>query len=103
MQDVINAIKRRMKATNWDAAGNCFEAAVAAGILLSINDDSNVRLVSGTIRHVKHWWIDIDGEICDPTSEQFNPPLKPTEYECGRFDGMDLHNLACWMGLTGIT
>lgn len=96
---VIADVKRRMKLTNWLPRGNCFEAAVAAGILIANDEDRIVRLMEGDMRGCHHWWLEVDGEFVDPTAEQFRPCPTHDEYSAGSYHEMDLFNIACWLGL----
>lgn len=89
-------VRTRLEGGGYPPAGNCHEAALAVGILLAKDPDVSVRLVSGMVRGVRHWWVVADGQIVDPTADQFSPPPSPGEYVRLYFDGIDLQEMA-WL------
>lgn len=95
------AVNSRRVRDNFPAAGNCYETAIAVGMLLALDEDRNVRLVRSVVRiGIVHWWLLVDNAIVDPTADQFQPKLMDAEYyQDYRLDGMDLRNLARWAGL----
>ena len=98
--DSCALVKARMIAAGYAPHGNCHEAALAQGILMSGRAEANVRLVCGHVRNVRHWWLLKDGtDIVDPTAAQFDPPPLASEYEQERLDGVDLHEIAVLVGL----
>jgi hypothetical protein len=93
---VLAHIRSQLSAGNYTPAGNCFEAALAAGILLAVEPESVVRLVHGEVRHRPHWWLLVGKEIVDPTDDQFDPVPGPEEYTVTYQHPIDLTEIA-WL------
>lgn len=100
---VREQVGRRLAAAGYRPVGNCFEAALACGVLLAGDPDRVVRLAKGAVRGVTHWWVVADGEVVDPTAGQFDPPPAAGEYRRERYDGVDLHALSCLLSPEGCT
>lgn len=92
-REITEQVKQRLIAYGLELAGNCYETALAVGIMLA-NPERIVRLVRGQVRSVPHWWILVDGKIVDPTAEQFNPLPNDNEYQFVAYERVDLESLA---------
>lgn len=93
---IVSHVRSRLAAGNYKPAGNCHEAALAAGILIAMDPDTSVRLVYGEVRGYPHWWLLVGKEIVDPTEEQFDPKPSPEEYSVRYRHPMDLGEIA-WL------
>lgn len=93
--EAVDKVRQRLASAGRSPAGNCYEAALAVGIMLA-SPERIVRLVRGTVRGIPHWWVCDDGQIVDPTSDQFNPPAATEEYERSNYERVDLESLA-WL------
>lgn len=93
---VVAHVRSRLSAGNYKPAGNCFEAALSAGVLIAVDPEKTVRLVFGMVRGVNHWWLLVGKEIVDPTDEQFEPKPGHEEYKVSYRHPVDLAEVA-WL------
>ena len=89
-------IKKLRSQAGYAEGGNCLETSISLGVLLA-RHGITVLLIEGIVRETKHFWLEIDGEILDPTKNQF-PGLRKFEYPQGEKTGIDFEEMAILLG-----
>jgi hypothetical protein len=96
---MLDLVQSRLTELGYSPAGNCYETALALGLLLAASPEHDVRLIRGVVRSLPHFWLHVDGALLDPTAAQF-PLLTLAEYQFPIPESIDLAQVAYLLGLS---
>lgn len=81
LEDLTGLVAAEIEAACYSVEGRCYSGALGLMHLAAHNEatrDLPLQLVEGTYGDDVHCWVEVDGQIFDPTQDQFTHAAKYT-------------------------